>query len=862
MRIPAAIFMLLACLSAKASTMGEAREYRALRTATPPRIDGVPDEPVWKLAPEIADFAQQEPDTGSAPTERTVVRVLYDDAAIYVAAWMHDAHPVTSKLARRDSFLSADWFAVYLDTHHDHRSAAMFRVNPAGVQRDAQVIESDDEDRSWDAVWDSAAVIGPGGWTAEMRIPYSQLRFPDRPHHVWGINFHREISRNNEYTRLVHVPRNESAFVARFAHLTGIEDIEPPRRLELLPYGVARTRVEASRAPDDPFANDGAIEIDGGLDAEYGLGSNLTLSLTLNPDFGQVEADPAELNLTEFELFFPERRPFFLEGAELFAFEGIDLLYSRRIGRAPQGSLSNAEFEDLPEQTTILGALKLTGRTAGGWRVGVLDAVTREESAQFRAGGSEQSVTVEPAANYFAGRLSRDLGQSGRVGMMLTRVRRDVPSHLPLHDSAYSGGIDGVHYFGNRDYRLVWSAFGSRVSGSRGTIARTQRSPVRYFQRPDADHLRFDPERTSLSGYGGLLFFEKRTGQWRYIGRVAGFSPGLEINDIGFKTTVDTLTVTANGAYVDPTPRGRIRHRDAGLTYVAQTSFGGEKKLERILATGAVQFSNYWEFSSVLRYEGSYFDDRATRGGPLVKTPWSTSLEVSIESDRRRPVVAELQLEAGEGELGAYEREIALELTYRPRTNLTVGVEPAFVRALTPRQYVRTVADPLASKTYGMRFVFAPIERTELDLTTRVDWAPSRNLTLQLFVQPFIASGDYAGFRELDRPASLDYASYGIDRGTVAYDAAANRYTIDPDGGGASQPFSLSNPDFNVRSLRGNAVVRWEFRPGSALYVVWSQNRSGRADLGSFDTGRDLDALAGLPADDVFLVKLSYWLGL
>ncbi|HEU5162913.1 MAG TPA: DUF5916 domain-containing protein [Thermoanaerobaculia bacterium] len=836
-----------------------------MRAPAPPHLDGTLDDEVWALAPPITGFTQQEPDTGSPATEATTVRVLFDDHALYIGAQLDDSQPITKKLARRDSFLAADWFAVYLDTHHDHRVARMFRVGAAGVLRDS-IVEGDDfgdEDRSWDPVWDGVAAPTPTGWSVEMRIPYSQLRFPDLPAQVWGINFHREISRTNEYSRLVHVPRNESGFIARFAHLIGIEGIEPPRRLEVLPYAITRSRNDGSADPSDPFAADGDPELDGGVDLEYGLASNLTLSATINPDFGQVEADPAELNLTEFEIFYDEKRPFFLEGADLFSFRAADLFYSRRIGRPPQGSLPpGAGYHDSPSDTTIAGAVKLSGKTAGGWSVGVLDAWTGEESARYQLGDSRHAAVVEPATNYFVGRLARDLSDSSTIGGMITAVNRSDGSSLLLHDQSYTGGIDGVHYFGNRDYILEWGAFGSQISGSRETIAATQRSPGHYFHRPDADHLDYDPERTSLTGWGAYAGFEKETGRLRYSVISNASSPELEINDLGFRTRTDTIGFVAEVGWNDPEPRGRIRSRFLEVAKQDGWNFGSDHRADRIAARGGMEFSNYWRAEFYVGRDGRAVDDRATRGGPLAATPSLTLYEIEISTDHRKRVNAELELAYDSNELGGFDRDVEFRVQWQPAERATLEIAPRWSDSLVARQFVRRVADPAAAATYGARYVFAPVETNELDLTTRFDLAITRNLTFQLYLQPFVARGDYDGFRELARPASLDYLEYGVDGGSVAFDAATNFYTIDPDASGPGAPFTFRNPDFNERSLRGNAVVRWEFRPGATAYFVWSQNRSGRVIDGEFDPGRDLDALAGLPADDVFMVKVSYWLGL
>ena len=856
------IFLLpIATIPAAAGPVGAGREYRAVRAPAPPHLDGVLDDEVWALAAPIVNFTQQEPDTGAPPTERTTVRVLFDDHALYVGAQLDDSHPITTKLARRDSFLASDWFAVYLDTHHDHRNARMFRVNPLGVQRDSVVAESDEEDRSWDGVWEAAARAGTEGWSVEMRIPFSQLRFPPLAAHVWGINFHREISRNNEYSRLAHVPRNESGFVARFANLIGVEGIEPPRRLEILPYAVTRTRSAATVDAADPFSSDGDVEIDGGLDLEYGLSSNLTLSATINPDFGQVEADPAELNLSQFELYYSERRPFFLEGADLFTFGAADLFYSRRIGRAPQGGVPPATFADAPQETTIAGAVKLSGKTANGWSLGVLDAWTDEESARYQTDGTVRSLVVEPATNYFVGRVARDIGSAGAVGAMLTAVHRQEAVDL-LHDEAFAGGVDGYQYFGDRDYALFWGVFGSKVAGSAAAIAATQRGPAHNFQRPDADHLDLDPSRTSLTGWGAMAAFEKQTGHWGFSINSNATSPGLEINDLGFRTRVDSASAGATVSWRDLEPRGRIRSRSAYLQKTDLWNFDGDRRLDRWLAGGRVEFANFWEIEGMVLRDSRALDDRVTRGGPLAASPRLTLFEVEFDTDRRKALSAGIEVTYDSDELGGFDRDLELRVTYQPFSWASVTFSPRSSESRYARQFVRSVGDPTALETYGARYVFAPVETSELDLTTRFDLAVTRNLTVQLYLQPFVARGDFEGFRELARPASLDYVEYGVDRGTIAFDAATNRYEIDPDGPGAAAPFSFRNPDFNDRSLRGNAVVRWEFRPGSSAYFVWSQNRFGRVDEGDFDVGRDLDALAGLPADDVFMVKVSYWLGL
>ena len=404
----------------------EPPKFRAVRTATAPAIDGDLSDAAWQNAPEITGFTQHNPDDGKPETQKTVVRVVYDDRAIYFGAMMYDKEPVTTLLARRDTVLNtSDWFVVNIDSQHDRLNGAAFWVNPSNVQYDSNLYNDIYDDSSWDAVWASAAKVVPGGWTVEMRIPYSQLRFPEKSEQVWGINFARRRAKNKEVDRLVNVPKTETGFVSRFADLEGINGIHRERALELVPYGVTRSDLTSRVDSGDPFTRRQQAKVDGGVDLKYGISSNLTLTGTINPDFGQVEVDPAVVNHGQFETFFPEKRPFFTEGAQIFKFgQGPansrfnfnlyppQFFYSRRIGRAPQGSAS-ADFADQPRQTTILGAAKLTGKIGNGWSVGVLDALTDKETGRFesiaeRSDGSivrdRWSQTVEPMTNYFVGR--------------------------------------------------------------------------------------------------------------------------------------------------------------------------------------------------------------------------------------------------------------------------------------------------------------------------------------------------------------------------------------------------------------------------------------------------------------------------
>ncbi len=848
--------------------------YRAERTREPIAIDGVLNEAAWQAAPVITGFVQRDPDEGKPATEPTFVRVLFDDDAIYVGATLEDSGKVTTLLGRRDSRLESDWFRVYLDPHHDRRTGAGFAVNPANVQIDTVLYNDNWDDSDWDAVWSSATRIVENGWVAELRIPYSQLRFPHRELHVWGINFGREIARKNEDDRLVHTPKNEAGFVSRFADLEGISGIAPKRALELMPYAVTRADSRETVSPDNPFRSRSEADATAGLDIKYGLTSNLTLTGTINPDFGQVEVDPAEVNLSQYELFYNEKRPFFLEGANLFEFGrgGSNnsfnfnnfppmLFYTRRIGRAPQGTSSlSYDFIDAPGETTILGAAKLTGKTGDGWTIAALDAVTQEERAAFRLGGTRGEATVEPGTNYLVARIAKDLGSRGRIGTLVTAVNRNVDASTDwMRDQAYLLGVDGHWFFGDRDTILEWFLAGTSVRGSEEAIRLTQEGPAHRYQRPDASHIELDPSRTSLEGWGGRVTAAKQRGKWRWNVQAAGYSPGFETNDAGYLQRADYVATHAAVIFNDPQPRGAIRQRTFWAGEWQNFNFDGDLITRGMGGNGSLTFTNYTSAWMEIFGVTGHYDDRATRGGPVIRQPGGWSTSGGFNTDERKKVMFEASAGTERGGEGDWERSASVSVRYRPTPALSVSVGPEWSESDSFSQYVTQRGDPTATATYGSRYLFSRIAQESIELSTRVEWTFNSRLTLQMYLQPYVAAGDYYEFKEVARPRSMEYHVYGSGAGTISQNEGV--YTVDPDGEGAALPFTFSDPDFNYRSLRGSAVLRWEFRPGSAMYLVWNENREGAVTTGTFDLGRDAGALADIPSDDVLMVKVSYWFG-
>jgi hypothetical protein len=879
---------------------GPARTVRAAAAAGEIRLDGRLDEAAWAAAEPATSFTESYPNPGRPARDRTDVRVLYDADALYVGVRMYDSAPdsIAAQLARRDaSGIFSDWVHVMLDTHHDRRSAYRFSVNPRGVQKDVYHFDDGNEDATWDAVWEVATHIDSVGWVAEYRIPLSQLRFSGRVPaggRVWGLGIQRDVARRDERTTWSPWNRNDPGFVSRFGDLAGLDALRSAAHLELIPYAsmrVDRTPRELSPA-GGPFYDATGFAASAGADLKYGLASGLTLTATVNPDFGQVEADPAVVNLSAFESFFPEQRPFFTEGAEIFRFGSpntfnsygfIQPFYSRRIGRPPQrglfGTIDGDEvlFTDVPEQTTIAAAAKLTGRTRGGWTVGVMDAVTAPERGDYLAlhvDGADSTLVrrdapVEPLSNYLAARLRRDLrGGQTVVGGMVTAAHRDLGADPAfdalLRSAAYMGGLDFDHSWANRTWNVNGFMAGSRIQGSRGVIRAAQNASSRYFARPDADHLALDSTRTSLGGIAGALTFAKFGGEhWVGSATAQTVSPGFEVNDVGFHTRADYHAFSTLLQYRENTATRRYRSYNAYVFTTHAWNYGGDPIFGSFNLGGNVQLANFWQFNLQGGFNPEYANDRLTRGGPLGRVPAQWNVDLQVNSDSRRRLVAGTELYYRNDASGEYDQLVALNFDVRPSAALRVRVSPQWLHEKDTDQFVRSLADPLAAATFGRRYVFADVEQTTVSMGTRVDWTFTPRLSLQVYAEPFSAKGDFRGYKEFLAPNAFDFAVYGHDAGTITRDATTGVYTVDPDGAGPASSFEVARGfgegDFELRSLRGSAVLRWEYRPGSALFVVWQQERGGTSLTGDFAEADRGGSLFRDPARNVLVLKASWW---
>jgi hypothetical protein len=823
-------------------------------------IDGALNEPAWRNAKPIAGLTQLDPQEGKPATENSDIRFMYDDDALYVGAMLYDRRPVTGRLGRRDMDKTAsDWLSVILDTNHDHITAVGFEVNPLGVRRD-QTQSPSNQDDGWEPVWEVATSITDSGWIAEMRIPFSQLRFAGKSNLVFGLQVERQIARDQEVSDWAFTPREQAGGIPRFGHLTGIDNIGTGKKLEVMPYAVARS--ENIDRSGNPFRDNHEINGDIGLDLKYRVTSNMTLDGTINPDFGQVEVDPAVINLTAFETFFPEKRPFFVEGSELFNF-GTDgtnsVFYSRRIGKPPSLAPPYAE-RDVPDATRILGAAKLTGRTRGGWAAGVLDAVTERITARFRTPtGDDGTAVAEPETNYFAGRLRREMrGGLSSIGGFLGAVNRgELVGALEsaLRKSAYTGGIDFSHQWSERTWSLNGFVASSHVTGSTDAITATQQLPYHYFQRPDADHLELDTDATSLTGFAGSANINKRIGRhWNFGSGVNTISPKYEISDLGFQRRADRFDMQGNGSYQETRP-GRFRRYQVGGQLLLEHNYSWEPISSRFFGFGFLQFLNYWSLD--VNTTNSFphtVDDRLTRGGPRADRPGSFALNLDLTTDPRKAVVMEVGNFLQWGKAGS-NSDWALNVQYKPRPSLDLSVRPAISWDKSKAQFLGRVTDPAATRTFGSRYIFASVDQTTLSLDTRVNYTFSPTLSLQVFAQPFIASGKFGPAKEFAEPGQFEFLTYGTEVGQIS------NGQIYPNGiASPAVSFAVPQPDFNVRALRGNAVMKWDWRPGSTMYIAWQQTRNSFEPIGQFEFGHDVDQLFGAVPDNIFLIKVSYWL--
>jgi hypothetical protein len=846
---------------------------RAVRITGPaPRIDAVLDDPAWSQAPAISDFVQKIPVEGATPSVATAVRILYDDDALYVGARLLRADPaaIRTSITRRDGDSDAESFIVSLDTYLDKRTAYSFSLSSGGVRGDfyhSQDSEDSGREAQFDPVWSGSARVDAEGWTAELRIPFSQLRFNAADTHSWGLQLTRNVADKSERVQWVLIPISASGYSSYFGRLEGIAGIPPARRLELLPYIATDLTFRANVDPANPFNERAGARVGG--DLKLGLGPNLTLDATINPDFGQVEADPAVVNLTAFETVFDERRPFFIEGNELLTGRGQSFIgrpswfYSRRIGAAPRG-LATGDFVDAPTNTTILSAAKITGRLARGLSVGALAAVTpREYARSFNlSSGTIGTTAVEPPSAFGVLRLQQEFGaQQSNVGVSLTQVHRALDDRggllQLLPTDAITGGADWKLRYMRGMYEVTGWVGGSRVEGDATAIARLQRSSAHYFQRPDQDHISYDPTRTSLTGTSASLRLDKNAGRFTLGGiQLSARSPEFDINDAGQMRSGDDVDFNADVQLRDTKPHTNFRFINFGTSTQAGWNFGGIRQYLRFGESAQVTLNNFWRLSaSGTRHIASLSDD-LTRGGPLIGTPGAYQVTAQVTSRPNVPTTWTARTVYFDDEFGGWRWDASAGVSTRPAPQWQASVDPSYSRSVDGRQYVTTRSGGSAA-TYGQRYIFSYIERSTLSARFRLNYAVTSNFTAEGYAEPFAASGRFYDFGELPAPRSSELRVYGQSAGTTVVAESNGTRTV-RDG---TNTFSLPALDFNRLSFRSNLVLRWEYLPGSTAFLVWQQSRADIGAAGELINPRDLWTATRATGDNLFVLKVSYWLG-
>jgi hypothetical protein len=833
---------LLAVVSPPASGADGSAPHAATRIGTSPiRLDGDLSDAIWGEAGVITDFVQRAPTEGAPPTHRTEARVVYDDVAIYVGVRAFDSEPdrILAFLTRRDGDSASDWIRVLIDSYHDRRTAFEFMVNPAGVKRDMYYFNDNNNDGSWDAVWDVAVQRNRDGWSAEFRIPYSQLRFGSTADTTLGFAISREVGRLRETSTWPLLPRGASGYVSSFGELSGVVRPAGGKRLEVAPYILGQVRT-SPKQPGNPLLETpdpgGAL----GLDLKYQVTKSLSFTGTVNPDFGQVEADPAEVNLSAFETFFNERRPFFVEGSGTYQFECDDcsIFYSRRIGRAPRGVPdATGGHEVHPGQSTILGAGKLTGRV-GQFSVGTLAAVTQEEHARLVIGEARSRQPVEPQTLYTVSRVRREFADQSSVGLILTSANRghtDVLGFLP--DSAVTTGIDYDWRLGQR-LSLSGAWTGSRVAGSSIAIAGLQKNNVHSFQRPDADYVEFDPAARSMSGHAGTVSFAKIAGD-KLRGNVmmSYKTPGFDVNELGFMRRADEIKQRAWVQRRWMTSSTRVREKIINFNQWSTHNFGGDRLELGGNFNTHWQFMNRWSTGGGLSINTTTFDDRLTRGGPGGNRNPNANGWFYFNTDTSRPVSFHWDSNfyvdqpggGGAGRSGDF--FVSPRLQFRPTSAMSTEIGIGQSRSTNDAQWVTNLTGAA-----GTHYVLGRLKQTTTNLTLRLSYTLTPDLSLQLYGQPFASAGRYEHYKELVDGRAANYA---------------DRYA----------PFAYAgNADFTVLSFRTTNVLRWEYKPGSALFVVWQQGREGFRPDSAFRFGRDYGDIFATPSSNTVLVKLSYWL--
>ena len=866
-----ASIMLFAGLSAspitKDSTNTESKKpvriYNTTRLTTArPTIDGVLNDECWKTGEWAGDYTQWIPKEGAKPTQPTQLKIMYDDKNLYVALRAFDNEPskISRKAGRRDE-LTGDMMGVTFDSYHDHRTGFEFIVTASGQKVDDILTNPMVTDMNWNAVWYAKTGMEDSAWVAEFEIPLSQLRYSSEHDQVWGLHAWRWLDRLSEESDWEIQSSTGPGMLYQFGEIHGIKGLPKSQRIEIMPYALGKLKT-FEKVPQNPYAKNGNSVLGSfGLDAKIGISSNFTADLTINPDFGQVESDPSVMNLTAFETFYEEKRPFFLEGENIFQFELGDasLFYSRRIGHAPvyRPGLGSNEFLKYPDNTSILGAIKISGKSSDGLAIGVLQSLTANENALLFSGGKERKIRVEPLTNYTVARVQQDYNEGNTVlGGIVTSTNRFInnPYLEFLNQNAFSGGIDFLHQWNDKEFYLDTKLIASTINGSTDAISNLQLSSARYFQRPDAGYLKYDSTRTQLSGQGGRMKIGKGSkGLWRYSCELNWRSPGLDLNDMGYMQSADIVSEETELSYFVNKPVSIFRTYSVGLHQSNNWDYGMNYLHSGLFFTSSWEFLNRWGISPSVHYLTEGLHNSMLRGGQSMLLPSQWEGTLSIYSDHSKKFHAGINADRSVAGNDNYTNTtLGINATVIPVNVLKISASLNYSENEDNLQYVETKILN-GSNTY----ILAHLSQKTLGATFRIDYNISPELSIQYYGSPFASVGEYSALKEVTNPKAPEYAARFMLLNTSL---SNNVYKVEAHNG--TPAYSVNNPDFTFNQFRSNLVFRWEYKPGSQIFLVWGNERTDWQNESNEKVGKALTRLSKVLPNNIFQIKLNYWFSL
>jgi len=837
------------------------KNYLTFYTNTAPSIDGDLTDEVWNNVQWGSNFVEFEPNAGETPEFETAFKIMYDNNNIYVAIRCYDNEPnnIDTRLSRRDDF-DGDYVGIVFDSYYDKRTGFSFVVTAAGVKNDLMYSnDGNNEDATWDPIWEVKTNTDSEGWTAEMKIPLSQLRFnPDSP--VWGLNLFREVYRTKEVSTWQPIDAGASGIISQFGELSGIKNLKTKRQIEIAPYimsGFHKYQAEDG----NPFADGKDLLFNAGLDGKIGITNDFTLDFSINPDFGQVEADPSEVNLSAYETYFSEKRPFFIENSNItsvdLTWRSENMFYSRRIGKSPSyyPDIASDEYLKMPPNVTILGALKFSGKSQNGWSVGIIETLASREFATIsNSDGDIRTESVEPLTNYFISRVQKDINKGNTViGGILTSTYRDIQNENLLYKNKTStaGGVDFTQYFNDKKYSVSGKFMMSNITGSTDAMIYQQRSPQRYFQRPDADYVEVDSSLTSMTGtYANIIFSKNGIKGLRFNLNVIYMSPSFEINDIGYLRNSDHITDIFWIGYSIPESKGIFRTFNLNFNQWGSIDCGLNYQFSGANLNFNTRFKNYWYFGAYVEHNLRGVSNTMLRGGPAFMYPGSNSSSVTIQSNHTKKFFYTFSGYYYKANFD-YEAYTSLysRINYRPIDQLSFAIEASYGNYKTEMQYIDYVE--VDSQQF---YIMSKLKQNTVNFTFRINFNVTPDLSIQYYGSPFISAGNNSDYKNILNTLSDDYYRRYYLYSSEQYLQSEQGFDFNTDG---TIDYELTS-NFNFQQFRSNLVVRWEYKPGSVLFLVWAHDQTNREETGILNFGQDIKSLFSTIPDDKFLIKFQY----